>query len=332
MNKISNWSQEMFSDFLKNKLNRAEKVIGTDIAGEGNMNCTLRVTTDRSSYIFKQSPPYCEKFPSVPAPEERIISEAKFYELAGEINSLKNNLPDIFFLDKDQKILVMEDLGVGTDYENLYTGKRIPINDLEEIITFMSHLHKKRYESDAFKNTAMRNLNFDYIFKLPFVDQSQIIDLDTITPGLKDIGLKYSMDKELINKVNQLGEIYLGDGESLLHGDFYPRSWLKSNNKNYIIDSEFGFIGQKEFELGVFLAHMAMSSQLQNTLEVFESKYCQKYDSELVAAFTGLEILRRNLCIAQLPVKNDLELKRDWLIKSRHLVVKKDYNTLRDFK
>lgn len=42
-------------------------------AGEGNMNCTLRVTTRERTFILKQSRPWVEKYPEIPA----IASQAR---------------------------------------------------------------------------------------------------------------------------------------------------------------------------------------------------------------------------------------------------------------
>ncbi|MEM9408364.1 MAG: aminoglycoside phosphotransferase, partial [Acidobacteriota bacterium] len=42
--------------------------------GEGNMNLTLRVTTDRRSLIVKQSRPWVEKYDVIEAPFDRMLS------------------------------------------------------------------------------------------------------------------------------------------------------------------------------------------------------------------------------------------------------------------
>ena len=40
----------------------------------------LRVQTAERSFILKQSRPWVEKYPAIPAPEERVLVEAAFYE------------------------------------------------------------------------------------------------------------------------------------------------------------------------------------------------------------------------------------------------------------
>ena len=50
-----------------------ETVEGVTKAGEGNMNLTLRVQTDRRSLLVKQARPWVEKYDHIPAPWDRIL-------------------------------------------------------------------------------------------------------------------------------------------------------------------------------------------------------------------------------------------------------------------
>ena len=51
--------------YLKNTgfLSKDEPVQSVTRAGDGNMNCTVRVYTHRRSFIVKQSRPWVEKYP-----------------------------------------------------------------------------------------------------------------------------------------------------------------------------------------------------------------------------------------------------------------------------
>ena len=46
-------------------------------AGDGNMNCAVRVTTTATSFILKQSRPWVEKYPEIAAPVERALREGR---------------------------------------------------------------------------------------------------------------------------------------------------------------------------------------------------------------------------------------------------------------
>ena len=52
-----------------------ESITSVVMAGDGNMNLVLRVTTDRQSVIVKQARPWVEKYRDIPAPAERILAE-----------------------------------------------------------------------------------------------------------------------------------------------------------------------------------------------------------------------------------------------------------------
>jgi len=64
---------------------------------------------------------------------------------------------------------------------------------------------------------------------------------------------------ELTLRAKELGDLYLSDGPTLLHGDFYPGSWLRTTQGIRIIDPEFAFTGAAEFDVGVFAAHLAFT-------------------------------------------------------------------------
>ena len=120
--------------------------------------------------------------------------------------------------------------------------------------------------------------------------------------------------------------LYLAKGKHLLHGDFYPGSWLKTANGLKVIDPEFGFVGPAEFDVGVLVAHLLMAQQPSETIKVFLSTYeaSSDFNQSLFARFTGIEIFRRLIGIAQLPLsltllqkKNLLETAADYIISER---------------
>ena len=127
-----------------------------------------------------------------------------------------------------------------------------------------------------------------------------------------------------------LGKVYLSTGETLLHGDYYPGSWLENNGQTYIIDPEFGFHGVKEFDLGVFIAHLMLSSQPQKNLTRMISGYGKRsdFDEGLAVSFAGIEILRRLMGVAQLPLSADLSTKTSLIEKGKNMVLHPDRNYL----
>ena len=57
-----------------------EVVVTAGRAGEGNMNCTVRVHTTMRTFIMKQARPWVEKYPQIAAPWDRACREAEFYQ------------------------------------------------------------------------------------------------------------------------------------------------------------------------------------------------------------------------------------------------------------
>ena len=69
----------------------------------------------------------------------------------------------------------------------------------------------------------MPALNHEHIFRLP-LDPGNGLDLDAITPGLKRAAENLAVDARYTDEVAALGEIYLEDRDTLVHGDYFPGS------------------------------------------------------------------------------------------------------------
>jgi 5-methylthioribose kinase len=261
-NFINQWSESDFDNHIDKVLNKKVTVNTIEIAGDGNMNFTFRLKfEDGGSIIVKQSPPYCARFPDIPAPEARIISEFKYYELATKDEFLSDHSPALLGLDKENRIAYISDLGSATDFEYLYSQeKKLDNTTCQKLIKYLVSLHNLQIPEDvSFDNMDMRKLNHEYIFHLPFLADDYAIDLDTVTNGLEKVARQYKTDVELKEAANKLGELYFQKTRVLIHGDYYPMSWIETNKGLFVIDPEFAFMGLTEIDLGVFLANMVMS-------------------------------------------------------------------------
>lgn len=282
--------------------------------GEGNMNYVLRIRTNIRTFILKQSREYVEKYPHIPAPAERAVTEGIFYELIQQDELMRNYTPEITSIDEGANMIMLEDLGNSTDFSFLYAEeKKIDDEEVATLTQFISHLHcffNTDHVEPTISNKAMRELNAEHIFHYPFLENNGF-DLDTITPGLQELSLKYKRDQAFKNKISALSEIYLTDGNTLLHGDYYPGSWMKTSNGIRIIDPEFCFFGPAEFDISVMMAHLIISSQPLEYLDVIKANYVypKGFDEHLLQRFIGIEIMRRIIGLAQLPLVADLEQK-----------------------
>ncbi len=303
--------------YLKEKewLMAGETVLSAEKPGEGNMNFTLRIKTNLRSFILKQSRGYVEKYPQVAAPENRAMMEAAFYDIIQDSAALSAKTPKLIGKDEVNNILMLEDLGEGSDFARLYKqGETIDANALEEIIDFAATLHNafdaKNFDNPI-RNLEMRKLNHEHMFIYPYLEENGL-NLDEILPGLRAVAAPFKQNELLKSKVAAMGVLYLTDGDTLLHGDYFPGSWLQTNQGIRIIDPEFCFFGLPEFEIGVTIAHLMMADQPYILIEQAIAQYNSKVsiDDELRAKFTATEILRRILGLAQLPLTIDLEKRK----------------------
>ncbi|MDP5043536.1 MAG: phosphotransferase, partial [Leeuwenhoekiella sp.] len=303
-----------------------ESLNAVEIPGAGNMNFTLRVKTGKRSFIIKQSRDYVEKYPQVPAPEERALREAEFYELIAQEQSLSKMMPVLNGVDRINNVLNLEDLGDSRDYSFLYEeGVLISEDDLREIIAFISRLHTSintKTTQATLANDEMRKLNHEHIYHYPYLENNGL-DLDRILPGLAEVAAPYKTDAVLKAELQKLGDRYLANGTTLLHGDYFPGSWLKTNSGLKIIDPEFCFFGDPEFELGVTLAHLKMAAQPEELVNKAVDFYTEKapLNKQLCFQYMATEILRRILGLAQLPLKITLSERENLLSESRSILV-----------
>ena len=296
-----------------------EKIHEVEVPGEGNMNFTLRLKTNQRSVIIKQSRAYVEKYPQVAAPKKRALMEAAFYQEICKSEKLKAQMPSLIAVDEDNSILLMEDLGAGSDYTSIYKdGVEMNETDLLKLMDFTAELHnsfKADQTEKPIRNREMRKLNHEHMFVYPYMDENGL-NLDDILPGLAAVAEKYKQDKKLQEKLISIGELYLADGKHLLHGDFFPGSWLKTTDGVKVIDPEFCFYGSAEFEIGVTVAHLKMANQseelISKAIQQYQSK--AKLDTKLMEAHVAAEIMRRILGLAQLPLEINLS-KRESLLE-----------------
>ncbi len=310
---------EELSYYLKTKayIGKEETVSGVEKPGEGNMNYVLRINTTAQSFILKQSRPWVEKYPHIPAPIERVLVEAEFLRLVAHYPMLKNTSAVIKWVDEENFLLCTEDLGKGIDFTHLYQYKNsIEDDSLNKLGQYLTYLHQIPLEELAAfpANMNMRTLNHTHIFQLPF-DRNNGFPLDDIQEGLWEIATPYHRDSTLKRIIRDLGEIYLSRGNHLIHGDFFPGSWLHTAHGPVVIDPEFSFVGPAEFDIGIWIAHMQLADQKHISWKELLATYKEAptLEESMIAGFAGTEIMRRLIGIAQLPLKRSLAQKEELL-------------------
>ncbi len=306
------------NNYLKKNLkflNKNEFLIKTEAAGEGNMNVVMRVSTNQRSFILKQSRPFVYKFPDLDAPLDRINVEYNFYSQMGGnalFPKILNYYPKIY-------LLLMEDLGACEDLTFIYEKGEISKNVIKKLVEGLKHIHQRNISRGYPENRDLRKLNHQHIFVLPFLENS--LDLDNIQKGLNELAKPFRMNKTLNRRVSDAGKVYLSKGSTLLHGDFYPGSWIYSDKRLHIIDPEFSFLGPCEFDLGVMAAHLIITTGQISLFKYVCKIYHNEIDITRAKNFCGIEIIRRLIGLAQLPLKHNLDKKRDILNLAKNLIL-----------
>lgn len=294
-------------------------------AGEGNMNCTVRVVTKQRSLIVKQARPWVEKYPQFAAPHDRALREMDFYALVHDHPVVASRMPRVWHVDPEARVLVLEDLGRRGDFSDVYRGGDFTPGDIDALAGWLSALHTIRHGAAGRRglaNREMRALNHQHIFRIPLQPRNGL-DLDAITPGLAAGAAQLQGDRALVAAFAALEPVYLDDGPCLVHGDFFPGSWLRAADGPRIIDPEFAYFGRPEYDAAVLLAHLLLARQKASLVQRWFERYQPPADLDprIVLQLAGVEIIRRLIGYAQLPLALGTLEKLRLLDRARQLVL-----------
>ncbi|UOY06494.1 phosphotransferase [Muricauda sp. SCSIO 64092] len=303
----------LFTDFLSEKgmLNPNEKIEKVEIPGEGNMNVVLRVITGHRSFIAKQSRPFVQKYQNIPAPIDRIGVEHSFYKTV-QGSGIDAHLPGLLGFLPEHYMLFLEDLGQSEDMSFIYRKRSISDIHFNQLVSIAKGIHSSPITVDYPKNLELRKLNHQHIFVLPFLEDNGF-SLDGIQVGLDALSLPFKTAKALKEKVEELGVLYLTTDGVLLHGDYYPGSWMAKADDVYVLDPEFSYQGPLEFDLGVLVAHLCMAIGDTGFFDKVIGRYDGRPNVQLVREFAGIEIIRRLIGLAQLPLDRTIGEKEQLL-------------------
>jgi len=299
-------------------------ITNLSVAGDGNMNCVLRgQVSNGTSLVFKQSLPFVAKYPQIDAPVERLDFEAAFYEITSSVDAIARQMPHVIGYDAESRVMCLEDLGESSDFVDIYQGQGHS-GDVEtaisDVLDWLSNLHAVRLsvaQESGLQNAAMRQLNHQHIFLIP-VQAGNGLALDPLLMGFAD---QLRKSRTAMQRIGELGDAYLGERPHdsrtcLLHGDYYPGSWLRhQNSRVMVIDPEFCFAGPPEFDVGVLIAHLTFASFDPSVISEILRGYATPagFSWEMARRFAAVEVIRRLLGVAQLSLDANIQTKLQWL-------------------
>ncbi len=323
----------------------SDHVVSVGSAGQGNMNVTLRVRLRSElgverSVILKQARPWVAKYPTIEAPIERASVERRFYELLPTLGAggrrVMAMMPRLYGGDASTHTLLLEDLGEAADYSGIYAGAELSDAAVCSLAAYLRELHdaSEGRPGEPMSNTAMRALNHAHLCEVP-LDPANGLDLNVIEPGLGKAAEALRGDIAYRARLAETGAAYRRDfsGEAssvLLHGDFFPGSWLKVGDDVRVIDPEFGFDGPRAFDVGVAVAHLVLAERVESA-RLFLNSYGDDsaLDPGWVGRFAAVEVMRRLIGVAQLPIPaKPAGWRAGWVLASRSAMMSGDWEQL----
>jgi 5-methylthioribose kinase len=105
---------------------------------------------------------------------------------------------------------------------------------------------------------------------------------------------------------------------------------LKTQNGPRVIDPEFAYFGRSEFDPAIFIAHLLLGRQPPELIELFLKEYRPPivHDDKLMLRLAGVEVMRRLIGYAQLPLSYGGKQRKELLEISRQMVLRPDRNLL----
>ena len=319
-------------------LEAGEALERVERAGEGNMNLALRAITDRRSLVVKQARPWVEKHPHVAAPVARAAQEHRFYQMAAEVVPTDGEAesaarcPAVHGFDPVAHLLVLEDVPGARDMTDAYAGDPIHEDEAAALARYAARLHRATAGAvgSELANRGMRALNHEHIYRFPLRPDNGL-DLDPDEPGLNDAARALQRDEGFASAVRATGERYLENGGHLLHGDYFPGSWLRSDEGLVVIDPEFAFPGDPAFDVGNAVAHFVLARQ-PATAEPFLRAYraIHEVDDRLLARYAACEVMRRIIGLARAPVAASEKWRRGLLEAARASLLQERWSPLCD--
>ncbi|HEY9216171.1 MAG TPA: S-methyl-5-thioribose kinase [Ancylobacter sp.] len=248
--------------------------------GDGNLNLVFVVTGDRDAVIVKQALPYVrlvgEKWP---LPLKRSFFE--FHALTRQASRAPGMLPEVFYFDEAQALIVMEYLTPHVILRKAFIAGEQPPNAARDLGTFMART--LFLSSDLHMNARQRKMDLalfadnaelcDITENLVFSDPYYAAELNAHTsPQLDGLVAELRADVELKVEAQKLKQMFVTRAEALLHGDLHTGSVMVTADDTRVIDPEFAFYGPMAFDVGMLIANFWMAYFSQDGRDIGAEK------------------------------------------------------------
>jgi 5-methylthioribose kinase len=302
-------SEASISSYLRDRgLLAPGEDAAVEAAFDGNINWVRRVRAGGRRFVLKQARPTLERFPEYSAPTERLICEARYYELAAPFDAT-GVCPRILHVDAQERVLVLEDLGEAERLdEALQRGAEVT-PALRRLGAFLGAVHLGTLDADLarrFQNDGMRRLHGDHIFDLPYRENDF-----PLSPPLRERAETLWRDTSLVATIDEAYARYLKPEGALVHGDVQGANVLLAERGPVLLDAEIAHVGDPAFDVGSLVAHVLLPATARGEpgaaeapLRALWSAYQRAAGSAApgygsVARYAGIEVLRRTIGAAR---------------------------------
>ena len=248
--------------------------VGTDASrwtvkevGDGNLNLVFIVTGDSGSVIVKQALPYVRLVgESWPLPLKRSFFE--YHALVRQAQRDPGMVPEVFFFDEQQAIIVMEYLSPHVILRRaLIDGRQLPrigcdlgafcARTLFRGSDLSMQPRSKKADLALFAdNVELCDITENLVFSDPYFEAQ--LNHHT-TPQLDPLVAELRADRDLKVEAQRLKHLFSAKAETLCHGDLHTGSVMVTDSETRVIDPEFAFYGPISFDVGMLLANFWMS-------------------------------------------------------------------------
>jgi len=238
-----------------------------DEVGDGNLNFVFVLRGPVGTLCIKQAPPYVRCVgESWPLTQDRVRIEAA--ALTEEAKHCPQHVPAIYLADGPMCLIAMEYIASPAVIlrKALIRGDIFPLFP-SHIATFLAetffHTSLLALPSDAFRaqaiaftNVEMCRLTEQVIFTDPYFaaefNRHTSPQLDAEAVALRD-------DADAKAAAARLKCIFIEKQQALLHGDLHTGSIMIDQERMYVIDPEFAYVGPIAFDVAKILANLLLA-------------------------------------------------------------------------
>jgi 5-methylthioribose kinase len=230
------------SDFLKTLFK--EDDVRIEKIDDGNLNNIFKITSNSDEVIIKQCPNYIiRNDKKIDFPKDRIYFE--YFGLKEFKKNMPRNIPEIFYFDEENSLIIMQYLKDYINLENLIRNFTPFDNIISQLSDFIAcNLVNNSLDLASNKDDFYKKFNNQeiktYLQKILFFVNPEIIN------------------EKIKNNILELEYKFINQNDTLLHGNLKTDSILVYKSKFFVVDFEACFIGPYSFELSYLISSLIM--------------------------------------------------------------------------